>query len=213
MITLNRRRVMGQEEDTYIQDGLIFWLDGIDKGNDPTAWTDLINGLSFPYNNGQETRSDSVYFNGNSGLTCVASSPSYPYNSCQVEVVVNNIPNRTMIVIPSKEQSQNIAFGFYDDRVVGCVGQSSNFPAFANVSSVGKMSYSLNKNYCYCNNVTLNFSTNDYWIANGNVFNVGCRGNDYKYIGNIYSIRIYNRLLTVEERIYNYNIDKQRFNI
>ena len=46
MIALNRRRYMGgskaYDENSYIQDGLVFQLDGINKGNsaDLTTWVD-----------------------------------------------------------------------------------------------------------------------------------------------------------------------------
>lgn len=49
--------------DAYVQDGLVFQLDGIEKGDSPTAWTDLKGGLAFTYNN-CTLNSDNVEFNG-----------------------------------------------------------------------------------------------------------------------------------------------------
>jgi hypothetical protein len=211
MNLISRRRTMGKKEDTYIQDGLVFWLDGIDKGNDPTAWTDLVNGIAFPYNNGQEIRSDSVYFNGNAGLTSSSLSFNHPLESCQIEVVVDN--NYGIVILPYK--SDNIAFGFYrTDIIIGSTSypikttyRKSNFPQ-------KKTSYSMNVNYLYYDDVVLNSIVNDFWaIRNANIYEIGHRDNNVKYIGNIYSIRIYNRHLSDEERVHNNNIDKQRFGL
>ena len=38
-------------------------------------------------------------------------------------------------------------------------------------------------------------------------------GSAYYYQGRIYSIRVYNKVLTQEEMLHNYNYDKQKFNI
>ena len=38
-------------------------------------------------------------------------------------------------------------------------------------------------------------------------------GSDYYYQGRIYSIRVYNKVLTQEEILHNYNYDKQKFNM
>lgn len=50
MSELRRRMMMqqgGEPLPEYIQDGLVFWLDGIDKGNITGKWIDLIGGIEF----------------------------------------------------------------------------------------------------------------------------------------------------------------------
>ena len=46
----------------YVTDGLVFWLDGIDKGG-TTAWVEKINNYSFE-NHGATFNTDHVYFDG-----------------------------------------------------------------------------------------------------------------------------------------------------
>ena len=55
----------------YIKKGKVFHLDGINKGDDTAAWTDLVMGLSFPYVNGVVAEENHVRFdNGHSD--CIA---------------------------------------------------------------------------------------------------------------------------------------------
>ena len=51
---------------------------------------------------------------------------------------------------------------------------------------------------------------NCYSIGSIYPWNINC---DYRFKGNIYSIRIYNRKLTEKELKHNYEVDKNRFNI
>ena len=72
----------------------------------------------------------------------------------------------------------------------------------------------MNKHHLIYDDVVLNPLTNDYWtIYKYNVYEIGHKNDNFIYVGNIYSIRIYNRNLTDEERLHNLEIDKQRFNI
>ena len=50
--------------DAYVQDGLVFQLDGIDKGNVEGAWVDRKAGKEFTLNN-CIVNSDNIEFNGN----------------------------------------------------------------------------------------------------------------------------------------------------
>ena len=213
---INRRRVCGgKKEDTYIKDGLVFWLDGINKGSDNTAWTDLINGISFPYNSGQEIRSDSVYFNGNAGLTSSSPSLNHLVEYCQIEIVIDN--NSGVIITPNKVA--NIAFGFAtSNNNVICVTSLPNYEpyplSYRGVFQKQKTSYSTNRHNLIYDDVVLNpIMYNSWTIYNPDVYEIGHKAGSFKYTGNIYSIRIYNRHLTDEERIHNYNIDKKRFNL
>ena len=49
--------------DAYVQDGLVFQLDGIDKGNVEGAWVDRKAGRQFTLNN-CIVNSDNIEFNG-----------------------------------------------------------------------------------------------------------------------------------------------------
>lgn len=209
-IILNRRRVCGgKKDDTYIQDGLVFWLDGIDKGNEPTAWTDLVNGVSFPYNSGQEIRSDSIYFNGSEGLTSSSPSVSHPFENCQIEIVASR-PSAGLVFTPNINGS--IAFCFYTGFRTTCV--SGGWCAYECVTPSKKTSYSLNNSYFIFDDVSGIVNYNAVLsIGRAGYYEIGELNGRTKYTGDICCIRIYNRHLTDEERIHNNNIDKQRFNL
>lgn len=56
----------GGDISDYVQDGLVLLLDGKNKGSDPTAWTDLVNGYVFT-NHGATFNSDHVSFASGNG--------------------------------------------------------------------------------------------------------------------------------------------------
>lgn len=55
-----------------------------------------------------------------------------------------------------------------------------------------------------------------FWSGDSsNVITIGGRSlrTDYKFVGTIYDIRIYNRKLSIEEMIYNQKIDNDRYSL
>ena len=93
MRAVERRRGMGgkAEELSYISDGLVFHLDGIDKGDTAGAWTDLINGTVFTGT--AVAQSDSFFFENtylsNSSFVLPANT-DYTVELCYVETVSQN---------------------------------------------------------------------------------------------------------------------------
>ena len=53
----------------------------------------------------------------------------------------------------------------------------------------------------------------DARVPNSGIFIGGLSGLSYYFNGEIYSIRVYNRALTEDEILHNYNYDKEKFNL
>lgn len=84
---INRRRYMGgggaPVPTDYIQDGLVFQLDGIDKGATDGTWVDLIGGNVFT-NNGAISFDTYFYFSnkGHMNGTSMECSNQYTVEAC-----------------------------------------------------------------------------------------------------------------------------------
>ena len=70
------------DADAYIQDGLVFQLDGIDKGNVEGAWVDRKAGRQFTLNN------------------CIVNSDNIEFNGTDSEAIDND--NYTLPTVPEK---------------------------------------------------------------------------------------------------------------
>ena len=192
----------------YITDGLVFHLDGIDKGATAGSWTDLINGVVLAGTNVISTQygwsfDGSAYFSGDHTLT---GTSDYTLEICFKPTVTDSY----CILAINGNTKDNIIFY-----------KSSNTITFLQRENTYTMSLSANSNYSVSLNldqgmlngakVTKNQST-DYWY-NSSTFYVGRRSNGQYFTGNIYSIRLYNRRLTEAEQLNNFNVDNARFNL
>lgn len=211
---ITRRRYMGGIKKGYIKDGLIFCLDGIDKGSDPSAWIEQVHGYSFT---GTATREDDCYsFDGSQYL---------------------NNPN----FIGANANDFTIEYCIEVGTLAGVIVASNNWreedkDVFVEFDSGGQLFNFTICNYAYvalANQKQTCAFTNTQGIINGNTVasgrigginwdngkgtNIGarCQGNGYSkyFTGKIYAIRVYNRQLSASEMLYNQTIDNKRFNL
>ena len=232
-----RRKILQsiKDDSSYIKDGLVFWLDGLDKqqtGN--YVWVDKIGGIRFTNNGGVTELPNGFSFNGsknsilNGSKTLTALSDT---RNGTVEIVFypKLTTNWSPIVCFSKWESYSERTNYL---VIYFLKQGVNNCPFDNIK------YSVNyTNYGYkCSNnklqaCSLQYNTHQYintekvtdyqTIDTGTSSNRGyCRvggrvdgSNIVTFIGDIYEIRVYNRKLTDEERLHNQNIDMKRYNI
>ena len=121
---------------------------------------------------------------------------------------------------------QEEEFGFTDDYASGCNGLLLYNNGYKSISSPNRYTvdkiYSLSGSYnekemvFYENGTkysmalsgTLHYNSNTIYVLSGNPSGTSCGGFTKE---KIYSVRIYNRALTDEEVLINYNIDKERF--
>ena len=215
--------------DAYVQDGLVFQLDGIDKGNVEGAWVDRKAGRQFTLNN------------------CIVNSDNIEFNGTDSEAIDND--NYTLPTVP---ENYTIEVVLYYGGGSGILTQNSSSgygnPMMVSLYSaayyltIGRHLYAveaLPENKYMCLQAQAKSQTNTIQVnCNGDVLatrqgtdsiikndffaygrpSVGCVWIDYtekagNLLGKVYSIRLYNRLLTEEERYNNMVVDYMRFRI
>lgn len=219
------------DADAYIQDGLVFQLDGIDKGNVEGAWVDRKAGRQFTLNN------------------CIVNSDNIEFNGTDSEAIDND--NYTLPTVPEKYTIEVVLY--YGGGSILTQQQSSSFsygsPMMAALSStinyltIGRNLHAveaLPKNKYMCLQAQARDSALDIAQVNynGNVLasrqgtdstisqvfynygrpSVGCFWTSVSnkaghLLGKVYSIRLYNRVLTEEELYNNMVVDYMRFKI
>ena len=209
--------------DSYVQDGLVFQLDGIEWGNVAGHWIERKNGYDwYEANNvNLHTEDDAMVFAGSSYMLTNDTIPFYPYESCSIEICaetnVSTTDSLPCINLGSGSVSALRRAGY---RFICYVPPSGSATAINNTVMLNFTNISFNGNYFL--DAALVTSLGSYAPTNGMKKTSPVIGNAYFYnnnassywlIGKIHSIRIYNRQLTVQEIAFNFNIDKQRFNV
>lgn len=195
-------------DNPYITDGLIFMLDGIEKGNVEGTWKDLIGGITFTNNNVTSTEYG-WSFNGSSSsfysTTVLTGSENHT-----VEVCFKPKTTGTYCVFACNNQTANNMM-FYKSNSNIVFLQRKNIYSLS-LSANTPQSVSLNLNQGLHNgSAKSKSSSTDYW--NNSNFWVGRRATGNYFNGEIYAIRFYNRRLTQEEQSHNFNVDNERFEL
>ena len=214
MIGVNRRRMMGvvseqYDENSYVQDGLIFQLDGIAKGNsaDTSTWVDLKGGLVFTQEGIVESLADGWHFDGSCHFTCptlLSGNVDYTVEMCASNTIKwhNGTWNEGHpYFYPTGKD--NIYF------LQRCSGIK-----FSNLSNILKNPFtaSFNLSNGYINKIASTGFSNADSFSDPQRIDIGYYRGAHS-TGTMYAIRIYNRRLTSEEQLNNQDIDIARFNI
>lgn len=221
------------QQITYIQDGLVFNLDGLNRGDTAGHWVDLVGNVDFALTDCTEN-TDNVAFNGSSSKG--VSSGSLNVN-CEVgtieslfDVSSSNFPTSVQCVL-----TNNI-----DDGISIGLGLGGNSPikpvyCYANDKSgsvpvtglfgyndviTTKQQVSIAKGAGFRNGLTLSdpYPTQkiSFTVDSTTPLAIGYRkrsSSENFMKGQIFAIRVYNRVLTAEERAQNYRVDAKRFNL
>lgn len=215
--------------DAYVQDGLVFQLDGIDKGNVEGAWVDRKAGRQFTLNN-CIVNSDNIEFNGTDSSAIDNDNYTLPTvpKDYTIEVVLYYGGGSGIL-------TQNSSSGYGSPMMVALYSTAYYFTIGRNLYAVEALPEK--KYMCLqalakgqdntiqvnCNGDVLASRRGNNSIINNDFFaygrpSIGCvwtsstekSGN---LLGKVYSIRLYNRLLTEEERYNNMVVDYMRFRI
>ena len=221
----------------YIQDGLVFELDGTDKkSHGDICWTDKVGGMTFTNMGEVEELCNGFRFDGTaeSYLSGNDTLKNVTYNNCTIEVVI--LPK-----VDYGVWNPVVMFSDWDDAQTNQVG----IVIWYNASSNYEHSMSFNtkaKNGSTCAYViprntliTAAVKSNQPIVINHSTYsqisNTSCSSGsnrDAAYIGarvdghlnntvlfkgDIYAIRVYNRLLTEDEINHNQTIDIAKYNI
>lgn len=203
----------------YIKEGKIFHLDGIDKGEIVNAWTDLVGGWIF-------TKYGSVVDIGN-GWDFPGANTAYFHNANQLpENQDSTIEVCFWMEVYNDDQALFSSANGDNPHINGVMLFISKiyktcFLARQNTYTVG---YDINTPHCISLNLgvgcydgtqVLRDSSTTYWGNNNGTY-IGKRNHgvgQYPYNGIIYSIRVYNRRLSLQEMQNNQRVDNQRFNL
>ena len=199
----------------YIENGLVFHLDGIDKGSTANAWTDLIGGHVFT-NNGctalencwQITNTTSTYNSLRNTDTL-----SFPQTTHTIEVCYDSTKTVGLMFIP--KDANNIAMGIVaQQRYIWNTTTTTEWH-LPSGSVIGPHTISCNTQLGLFDKTLrmTNIGSNSW--NRGTYNGIGARSNNatYSFNGKIYAIRIYNRLLSADEMRHNQMIDNKRFNL
>lgn len=214
--------VVSPSQPQYISDGLVFNLDGINKGSTADAWTDLIGGLVFT-NNGATAIPNGWMINNsstNNSLRNETGNISWSRETSTIEVVyATTATNHQSIFTPKTVGAISFGMrstGYPNQFTISNESSTTNKVLQSPINIRGTHTVSINYN---CGVIDINNSmtvttTNAKFDAD--LYNeIGARAstNTYAFNGNIYAIRIYNRLLTEQEMAQNQRVDNVRFNL
>lgn len=233
---INRRRLIMSSNiisDEYVQDGLVFYLDGTDKqqsGN--VVWTDKIGGITFTNGGLAEELPNGFRFNGSGGSILIGNrvlnTPDknnytieivccsrISYDTWKPLFVLNNWNTFNYLgaaVMYNGESNYIHSFKFIarnETPDLNCYAMPHN--ELVTLSSQYNTPIYVNKNL-----VTQVAATNTSAFSSlGNAY-VGGRIHGTTstiFIGDIHAIRVYDRRLTQNEILNNQRIDMLKYNI
>lgn len=194
--------------DAYVQDGLVFQLDGIDKGNVEGAWVDRKAGRQFTLNN------------------CIVNSNNIQFNGKDSEAVYNQLldfgTTTTLEVVFTREKVFGTIISSGDKIQLIALYLTSGYQheffsgnqvtgmVFPDTTTIHTLSIPTSGRPILDQIAQPKTSKDFYSVSDTNTYVGG--GPSYSK-GKIYSIRIYNRNLTQAEMMKNQMIDIERFNI
>jgi hypothetical protein len=216
MITVDRRRVLNTP---YVNDGLVFHLDGWNKGGNDGIWTDLVGGRQFTNGGAAVFETNGVRFTGSATSYLDGATIPTSWSASTYTIEVCYTTNMTEKYVLFKSRTGGVAL-VMTSRLTGRIGssESDSVKGFTNrLLSSSTVSYTTA--YAMQGLVEMTSTTSGY-LNLGNGTQIGARrksatatNTDYRLTGKIYSIRIYNRRLSLEEMKHNQRIDNKRFNL
>lgn len=216
MIGLNRRRYNVVIPD-YITDGLIFHLDGFNKGETEGIWTDLIGNRKFTNGGEAVFEKDCVRFTGtaNSYLTGSNTPSGWTAGSYTIEVCFYSESTSGCVLF--KGRTGGVALirsGGFHGRSASSA--SSSIPRFSN-NGTNPCTVSYTTDHAMQGFKEMAVASSTTYLNGGHSSaQIGARRTnatttDVRLTGKIYDIRIYNRQLTLAEMLHNQKVDKLRY--
>ena len=214
----------------YIKNGLALQYDAINNtgsGHDniTITWKDL----SGNNNDGALTNMDInsvtsnwaenyISFNGQNNYILVPSSDSINSNAYTIEMVFNQeaVINEDKSVLIAKAGEYTIELNA-DNTISYGIGSNNEYYKTMQIINLNKIyyiavTYENNLQKIYVNGELIGQSTVDGTVSQTQAdLTIGANNTSYPFKGKIYATRIYNRSLTENEILQNFNIDKQKY--
>lgn len=223
-LMLRRRNMGGKAEsedpgvDGYVQDGIIFWLDGIKNTRSghnasATAWEDLSgNGHDYTYRTNSVIAAKYCIPNGRMASTIDAPSISTSYT---IEVVTDIWNSSTGQFILARGNNYGTIFVSATVPILFFHASNNANGAHGFAIQSGRTTYTAQNSTHYFINgsATTRMDNKTSWSATNLkkylfYYNTSY---PYSYVSPVYAIRIYNRTLTEAEIAQNYAQDVLRF--
>lgn len=220
MSIFRRRLMMGQTEDDlpegYIQNGLVFWLDGADCLAD--TWADKVSGNILTRHGASVSISDGGVTFTSTAAFCSTDITLPTYNTSTIEVVAILKGGGGQIMLLYASDTNSIVYS-YNASTMKCWIRPATFTGRTSITpnTIGTQSVSTSFNYInkvldtvagtnvnreagYCTSVGALVSNSSYSLQRG-------------FRGTVYQIRIYNRKLKEREILHNQDLDIAKYNI
>lgn len=219
-LLLKRRQMLSIEKgpeggrlSDYVQDGLVFHLDGIKKLDSDGKWHSLVGNFVFT-NYGATFNSDHVWFDGEDDYLVRTTTSNIQSSSSGTIEVVYDSPVQAFGSIMRTSANGQVCYGSYSSgtKVIWTTGNPMR-AVYTNPPIKGTVSLCIAQGIA--NGQAMGKSGTNYFTRiSGGVF-IGRNGasGTSPFSGKIYSIRMYNRNLTVEEVLQNQSVDNIRFNL
>lgn len=209
-LMLRRRQLMAMQTEDYIRDGLVLWLDAIDRGGVTGSWVDIIGGHIFQGVNNPTFGPDYVATSQSDGGYLINETfPVYSSDEATIEVAISDHTDSTQIIFMPKSSAGGIAFGLYNNTGIIWCSDHRNSIAMATGVKTASIRYSL----AIVNGQSATLSDGNVWSGGSSYNHIGRRSSGNTYTGKIHAIRIYNRRLSESEMLHNQKLDNKRFNL
>lgn len=217
---LMRRRMMMEASGLpfdYVQDGLVFQLDGINRGTtDSTKWIDLVGGLEWVQHSGVTAIWGNNHLICPSRMDCIDYPTQTTASPITLEIVFyQSVKDNIMIFRnKTKDGSSNHdtkmpQIGVYNGNYLLTSSVSPRITIPYTAAPIGN-NYSFSISFAPCvmvNGVEITTGTKDYYTSGSGM---ACLGT---HTGKIYAVRRYNRNLTTDEMLHNQRVDNERFQL
>ena len=200
----------------YVQDGLVLLLDGIENTRgghsaSTNVWEDLSG-------NNYDVTMENIQINNNNMYFSGTNSKMYSENN------INAVSVEMVLELEETEQiAQYIAYFGSTDKILAwsptknaiSLGHNKKRYSIDELYKLSSISVQYNPDAMYLNSkkLELNVGSESWMYSSQYPFMISGYSGGWRMKGKIYSIRVYNRVLTQEEINYNYQIDKKRFGI
>ena len=196
----------------YVQDGLVFQMD-CNYECTAAKWKDVRSTIEFAGNGSVAIQDGVPYFNGSANMSS-SSSVLYSSETCTIEAVFQRGSSNVMCILTGGAANDGNLQLLLNRQGTFHFRNKTEYSAFVDDVSMNFSAVSLNKDRGFLNQVALSRKTNtgaDTSVQSYSMIGNRAAGSNLPFIGKLYSIRIYNRLLTEQEILANQAIDLQRW--
>lgn len=202
----------------YIQDGLVFHLDGYIK--DAGSWTDCVVGHTFTNHNA--VAGPNYWYFGNTRATAATAymtcsdTLGFLSPNCTIEVCYESENYENYYALFIQKTSNGIMYGTNGAGSQYIISVGTVQQTFPNTNTPGTYTCSFHTSFGVKNLTKVNTTgtTNRFsTVPSTNAIGYSPSAASWAFRGKIYSIRIYNRKLDVAEMMHNQKYDIARFGL